>query len=63
VSNPQDLKDAISFFSNHEAVIRVGNSARSWILNNIGTWDDCAKRFVTAYRDLLGQNKLKAKTY
>ena len=56
VSNPQDLKDAISFFSNHETQERAGKSARSWVLNNIGTWDDCAKRFITAYRELLGRN-------
>jgi len=57
VSKPQDLKDAISFFSNHETLNRVGESARSWVLNNIGTWDDCARRFIAAYRDLLGQNR------
>jgi len=53
VSNPQDLKDAISFFSNYETQERVGEIARSWVLKNIGTWDDCARRFITAYRDLL----------
>ena len=57
VSNPQDLNEAISFFSNHETQERAGKSARSWVLNNIGTWDDCAKRFITAYRDLLGRNR------
>jgi glycosyltransferase involved in cell wall biosynthesis len=56
VSNPQDLKDAISFFSNYEIQEQVGESARSWILKNIGTWDDCARRFITVYRDLLKQN-------
>ena len=57
ISKPQDLKDAISFFSNHDTLNQVGESARSWILNNIGTWDDCARRFITAYRDLLGRNR------
>ena len=57
VSKPQDLKGAISFFSNHETLNRVGESARSWVLNNIGTWDDCARRFIAAYQDLLGQNR------
>jgi glycosyltransferase involved in cell wall biosynthesis len=57
VSNPQDLKDAISFFNTPEAVIRAGESARSWVLKNIGTWDDCARRYITAYQDLLGRNR------
>lgn len=57
VSTPQDLKDAISFFNTHESLIRVGESARSWALKYIGTWDDCAGRYVTAYLDLLGRNK------
>lgn len=56
VSNPQDLKDAISFFNTREAVNRAGESARSWVLKNIGTWDDCAGRYITAYQDLLGRN-------
>jgi glycosyltransferase involved in cell wall biosynthesis len=57
VSTPQDLKDAISFFNTHEAVRRAGESARSWALKNIGTWDDCARRYITAYHDLLGRNR------
>ncbi len=57
VSTPQDLKDAISFFNTREAVIRAGESARSWVLKNIGTWDDCAERYIKAYHDLLGRNK------
>jgi len=57
VSEAQDLKDAISFFNSPEAVSLAGNSARSWVLKNIGTWDDCADRYITAYHDLLGRNK------
>jgi glycosyltransferase involved in cell wall biosynthesis len=57
VSDPQDLKDAISFFNTREAVSRAGESARSWVLKNIGTWDDCSGRYITAYQDLLGRNR------
>jgi hypothetical protein len=56
VSTSQELKDAISFFNTHEAVIRAGESARSWALKNIGTWDDCAGRYIKVYQDLLGRN-------
>jgi glycosyltransferase involved in cell wall biosynthesis len=57
VSTPQDLKDAISFFNTREAVSQAGESARSWVLKNIGTWDDCAVRYITAYQDLLERNR------
>jgi len=56
VSVPQDLKDAISFFNTRDAVSRAGEFARSWVLKNIGTWDDCAVRYITAYQDLLERN-------
>ncbi|HET6914349.1 MAG TPA: glycosyltransferase family 4 protein [Rhodanobacteraceae bacterium] len=33
---------------------RMGNAAREWVLREIGTWDDCAERYVKIYRELLG---------
>jgi glycosyltransferase involved in cell wall biosynthesis len=57
VSNPQEFKNAIFSFGNAETVKRMGGSARSWILENIGTWDDCAERYITAYHDLLRQDR------
>lgn len=57
VSAPQDLKDAIFFFSTRDVVSRAGEFARSWVLKNIGTWDDCAVRYITAYQNLLERNK------
>jgi hypothetical protein len=32
---------------------RSGQAARQWIKDTIGTWDDCAARYVAAYCDLL----------
>lgn len=34
---------------------RMGVAARQWAQREIGTWDDCARRYVTIYRRLLGQ--------
>ncbi len=31
----------------------TGEAARNWIKTNIGTWDDCAERYVSAYQSLL----------
>lgn len=33
----------------------LGNAARRWVAEHIGTWDDCARRYVGAYDDLLGR--------
>lgn len=32
--------------------LSFGKAARQWIVENIGTWDDCAARYVRAYEDL-----------
>lgn len=32
---------------------RFGDEARRWVTREIGTWDDCANRYVRIYRDLL----------
>ena len=31
----------------------VGDASRQWVKDNIGTWDDCATRYVSAYERLL----------
>jgi glycosyltransferase involved in cell wall biosynthesis len=33
---------------------RYGEAARNWAAREIGTWDDCAKRYTLLYRRLLG---------
>jgi glycosyltransferase involved in cell wall biosynthesis len=56
VSESKDLKEAISFFNTTEAISRAGESGRLWVLKNIGTWDDCAGRYIASYHDLLERN-------
>ena len=57
VSKAEDLKEALTFFNTRDAVNLVGKSARSWVLKTIGTWDDCARRYIAAYHDILGQDR------
>ncbi|MGH8111436.1 MAG: glycosyltransferase [Rhodanobacteraceae bacterium] len=38
---------------NAEANLRMGAAARAWVAREIGTWDDCAARYVGIYRELL----------
>lgn len=33
---------------------RMGEAARRWVTDKVGTWDDCANRYVQIYRRLLG---------
>jgi glycosyltransferase involved in cell wall biosynthesis len=33
---------------------RMGAAAREWVLREIGTWDDCARRYVAIYHELTG---------
>jgi glycosyltransferase involved in cell wall biosynthesis len=32
---------------------RIGLNAREWVAQHVGTWDDCAERYVQIYRGLL----------
>jgi glycosyltransferase involved in cell wall biosynthesis len=33
---------------------QYGEAARHWVSSKMGTWDDCAQRYITIYRQLLG---------
>ncbi len=35
---------------------RMGEAARRWVAGEIGTWDDCAQRYVRIYKRLLGRS-------
>lgn len=37
---------------------RMGAAASAWVKREVGTWDDCADRYVSAYRELLGESSL-----
>ena len=32
---------------------RIGRAARTWVRGSIGTWDDCARRYLSLYRQLV----------
>jgi len=52
-----EFKEAITSLSYGETNHTIGNEARRWVENNIGTWHDCANRYIHAYHDLLEVNK------
>jgi glycosyltransferase involved in cell wall biosynthesis len=55
VTVPEDLKQAIDFMNVPENNRRMGEEAKSWVKEHIGTWEDCARRYETAYADLTGK--------
>ena len=53
VADREGLRDALQLLEDPEKNRRLGSSARDWIATTVGTWDDCADRYVRLYRELL----------
>jgi glycosyltransferase involved in cell wall biosynthesis len=49
----EDFIEGIEWLSVIENNERIGNQARTWVKENIGTWEDCAKRYIQSYQELL----------
>jgi hypothetical protein len=52
VADRAALADALAAAEIPSEALRVGIAAREFILQKIGTWDNCAQRYVAAYRTL-----------
>lgn len=50
-----DFTQAIQALSDQEMNEKIAEQTRHWVKQTIGTWDDCAQRYLQAYRDLLEQ--------
>jgi hypothetical protein len=48
-----DLVDGLDWLENPVHNKQTGQAARQWIRDSIGTWDDCANRYASAYKNLL----------
>ncbi|MFZ5562874.1 MAG: glycosyltransferase, partial [Thermodesulfobacteriota bacterium] len=55
VTSPEELKQAIDFIGLPENNYRMGEAVKDWVKEHIGTWEDCAMRYETAYADLTGK--------
>ena len=53
VDTPEAFRTALDRLSSDGPNTTLGESARRWVREEIGTWDDCAARYVAAYRELL----------
>ena len=55
-STEADYASAINQLEDPENNRKAGIAARAWVAEEIGTWDDCAQRYVKLYQDLLVSN-------
>jgi hypothetical protein len=53
VSSQDEFLEAVAWLGNRENNVQMGKRARTWVLENIGTWSDCAARYVDAYRTVV----------
>lgn len=54
VDSPAALVEALRFLAAAHNNRAMGDAARAWVLANVGTWRDCALRYLSAYQTLLG---------
>jgi glycosyltransferase involved in cell wall biosynthesis len=57
VKTRKDFREALKWVALDEAALRIGSAASNWVRQNIGTWNDCAERYITAYTKLAGVKK------
>lgn len=56
VSSAEELGNALQRLSIGEHGDAIGENAKHWALDSIGSWDDCAARYVSAYDHLLSDH-------
>jgi glycosyltransferase involved in cell wall biosynthesis len=55
-SSPAEFAESIDFFEDPEKNREYGRNAREWVTSRMGTWDDCANRYIKIYNRLLDGN-------
>jgi len=54
VGDRESFRLALENLDDPDRSVAMGEVGRRWVAECIGTWDDCARRYVGAYDDLLG---------
>jgi len=57
--SPQTYGAALQQLECAETRQRLGEAARAWAAREVGTWDDCAQRYASIYRKLLGKSRFE----
>ncbi len=53
VSSRHQFQESLSWLKEADNAICMGTRARTWVAENIGTWDDCADRYMKAYQSVM----------
>lgn len=53
VDSADEFRAALALLENPGHNQNIGATARAWAKTSIGTWDDCAERYISAYYQLL----------
>jgi glycosyltransferase involved in cell wall biosynthesis len=53
--SPESYRLALETVEESAINQRFGEAARKWVSREMGTWDDCAQRYITIYHKLLGE--------
>ena len=53
VASQQEFQAALDFLDERSSNDALGAAAKAWVSEHIGTWDDCAGRYVASYRNLM----------
>ena len=57
VDSEEEFHSGIQWLSSLENNKAIAFAAREWVKKEVGTWSDCANRYLTVYRALLGDIK------
>jgi len=57
--SPASYTAALHQLEDVETRLRIGKAAREWAVREVGTWDDCAQRYTTIYKKLLGNKHIE----
>lgn len=50
----EELQATLAKLARPEENLRIGSNAKTWVKEQLGTWEDCAQRYVSAYKSLTG---------
>lgn len=52
-ASENDFAQGLALLGNRERNLAIGEAGRAWVCKTPGTWQDCAARYLDAYRTLL----------
>jgi glycosyltransferase involved in cell wall biosynthesis len=53
----EDFQEGLKRLGNSDVNMAMGLAASEWVRQHVGTWDDCAERYIAAYEKLIGTEK------